>query len=164
MLPSLQVSMYSFKFTYLFLAALGLHCSVVSCCGAWAVGTWASVVVMHRLSCSAVCGIFPDQKLNPCPLHWQVNHLITREVPRHNESLIRKAHHCLGPWDKCSRSTSFCRPLVSVVHLSPDVLRLVHIFSGVLDDGTWTKREGNTKTSHQKFCVSKTVLKLLVEC
>ena len=23
-----------------------------------------------RLSCSAVCGIFPDQGLNPCLLHW----------------------------------------------------------------------------------------------
>ena len=27
-----------------------------------------SVVVAHGLSCSAVCGIFPDQGLNPCPL------------------------------------------------------------------------------------------------
>ena len=32
-----------------------------------------SVVVVHRLSCSAACGIFPDQGTNPCPLHWQVN-------------------------------------------------------------------------------------------
>ena len=30
-----------------------------------------SVVVAHGLNCSAVCGIFPDQGLNPCPLHWQ---------------------------------------------------------------------------------------------
>ena len=27
-----------------------------------------SVVVAHRLSCSAACGIFPDQGSNPCPL------------------------------------------------------------------------------------------------
>ena len=32
-----------------------------------------SVVVVHRLSCSAACEIFPDQELNPCPLHWQVD-------------------------------------------------------------------------------------------
>ena len=32
----------------------------------------ASVVGAHGLSCSAACGIFPDQGLNPCPLHWQV--------------------------------------------------------------------------------------------
>ena len=28
-----------------------------------------SVVVAHGLSCSAACGIFPDQGSNPCPLH-----------------------------------------------------------------------------------------------
>ena len=28
-----------------------------------------SVVVAHRLSCFAACGIFPDQGSNPCPLH-----------------------------------------------------------------------------------------------
>ena len=42
---------------YLFLAALGLHCGAwashcggFSCCGAWVLGTWASVVVTRRLS------------------------------------------------------------------------------------------------------------------
>ena len=32
-----------------------------------------SVVVAHGLSCSAACGIFPGQGLNPCPLHWQAD-------------------------------------------------------------------------------------------
>ena len=32
-----------------------------------------SVVVMHGFSCPLACGIFLDQGLNPCPLHWQVN-------------------------------------------------------------------------------------------
>ena len=32
-----------------------------------------SVVVVHRLSCSAACGIFPDQESNLCPLHWQAD-------------------------------------------------------------------------------------------
>ena len=32
-----------------------------------------SVVVAHRLSCSAACGVFPDQGLNLCPLHWQAD-------------------------------------------------------------------------------------------
>ena len=32
-----------------------------------------SVVVAHGPSCSAACGIFPDQGSNPCPLHWQAN-------------------------------------------------------------------------------------------
>ena len=32
-----------------------------------------SVVVAHGLSCSAACGIFPDQGSKPCPLHWQAD-------------------------------------------------------------------------------------------
>ena len=32
-----------------------------------------SVVVAHGPSCSAVCGIFPDQGSNLCPLHWQAD-------------------------------------------------------------------------------------------
>ena len=32
-----------------------------------------SVTVAHRPSCSTACGIFPDQGLNPCPLHWQAD-------------------------------------------------------------------------------------------
>ena len=32
-----------------------------------------SVVVTHGPSCSAACGIFPDQGSNPCPLHWQAD-------------------------------------------------------------------------------------------
>ena len=32
-----------------------------------------SVIVAHGPSCSAACGIFPDQSSNPCPLHWQTD-------------------------------------------------------------------------------------------
>ena len=32
-----------------------------------------SVVVVHRLSCFAVCGIFLDKGLDPCPLHGQAD-------------------------------------------------------------------------------------------
>ena len=32
-----------------------------------------SVVVAHGPSGSTACGIFPDQGLNPCPLHWQAD-------------------------------------------------------------------------------------------
>ena len=32
-----------------------------------------SIVVAHGPSCSAACGIFPDQGSNPCPLHWQAD-------------------------------------------------------------------------------------------
>ena len=32
-----------------------------------------SVVVAHGPSCSAACGIFPDQGSNSCPLRWQAD-------------------------------------------------------------------------------------------
>ena len=41
--------------------------------GKWAPGQMGSVVVMHGCSCLAACGIFLDQGLNPCPLHWQAD-------------------------------------------------------------------------------------------
>ena len=49
------------------------HCGGLSCCRTRALGPWASVVVAGGLSCSMACGIFPDQGLNPCSLHWQVD-------------------------------------------------------------------------------------------
>ena len=32
-----------------------------------------SVIVAHGPSCSAACGILPDQGSNPCALHWQAD-------------------------------------------------------------------------------------------
>ena len=32
-----------------------------------------SAIVAHGPSCSAACGIFPDQGSNPCPLPWQAD-------------------------------------------------------------------------------------------
>ena len=54
------------------------HCGGFSCCGAWALGAWASVVVAHKLSCSAAFGVFPaclipDQGSNSFLLTWQVD-------------------------------------------------------------------------------------------
>ena len=62
--------------------ARGVHSSS-RCAGlllSWPLLLWStssrradSVVVAHGLSCSTACGIFPDQGLNPCPLHWQMD-------------------------------------------------------------------------------------------
>ena len=69
------------------------HCGGFSCCRAQALGARASVtavrrlcrlalrpwsvyalvVVAHELSCFSAHRIFPDQGLNPCPLHRQVD-------------------------------------------------------------------------------------------
>ena len=47
-----------------------------------------SVVVAHGPSCSAACGIFPDQGSNPCPLHQQAD----SQPPRHQGSPV--PHYC----------------------------------------------------------------------
>ena len=49
----------------------------------WSTGSRraGSVVVVHGLSCSEACGIFPDQGSNPCPLHWQVDSQPLRHLP-----------------------------------------------------------------------------------
>ena len=46
--------------------------SVVAAPGLWSTGSAAAV---HALSCSTACGIVPDQGLNPCLLHGQVDSL-----------------------------------------------------------------------------------------
>ena len=63
------------------------HFGGFSCCGARALEpadsvavacrlkSTGSVLMMHRLCCSAACGIFPDQGSNPCLLHWQADSL-----------------------------------------------------------------------------------------
>ena len=58
------------------------HCGGCSYWGAWApvvVGpgleSIGSVAVVHRLSCSEACGIFPDRGSNLCLLHWQIDSL-----------------------------------------------------------------------------------------
>ena len=87
---------YLFNYLFIFLAVLGLRfCArAFSSCGkrgplfiavhgpltiaASLVGGTSSrragsVAVAHGPSCSAACGIFPDQGSNPCPLHWQAD-------------------------------------------------------------------------------------------
>ena len=70
------------------------HCGGFSCCGARALGVWASVVVArglqsaglavvaHGPSCSAACGILPGQGWTrvPCLGRRILNHCATREA------------------------------------------------------------------------------------
>ena len=84
-LPFMNVCAFLKRFIcYLFLVSLRLHrCTQpFSSCGAWAshcsglscCRAQASVVVVCRPRCSSACGIFPNQGLNPRPLHWQVDY------------------------------------------------------------------------------------------
>ena len=67
------------------------HCGGFSC-GTWDLGTLASAVVVHGLSCPSACGILLDLVSNLCSLHWQVDSypLTTREAPH--------SHFDVGPW------------------------------------------------------------------
>ena len=57
----------------LFIAVHGPLTAAASRCGAQAPRRTGSVIVAHGPSCSAACGIFPDQGSNPRPLHWQAD-------------------------------------------------------------------------------------------
>ena len=48
----------------------GAWASAVAALGLWITG---SELVGHGLSCSTECGIFPNQRLNPCLLQWQAD-------------------------------------------------------------------------------------------
>ena len=63
-----------------------------------------SVVVAHGPSCSAACGIFPDQGSNPCPLHWQADSQPLRHQgsPEHSVLCIVCNQQIVIEWtDEC---------------------------------------------------------------
>ena len=57
----------------LFIAVCGPFTVAASLVGSTGSRRAASVVVAHGPSCSAACGILPDQGSNPCRLHWQAD-------------------------------------------------------------------------------------------
>ena len=86
-----MISYIYIYFIYLFMAVLGLRfCArAFSSCGkrgplfiavrgplllrSTGSRRAGSAIVAHGPSRSLACGIFPDQGLNPCPLHWQAD-------------------------------------------------------------------------------------------
>ena len=81
---------------YASVVVLGLLIAVTFSHGG-ALGTWASGLVVHRLSCSAACGIFLDQGSNLCPLQWQADSYLLpyegspgREKSRRNGCLMHQ--------------------------------------------------------------------------
>ena len=104
--------------------AQGSHCSGFSCCGSkgsrlagtrcqqlWHTGSvvvacrlqnMGLLVVVPGLSCSTACGIFLDQGLNPCPLHWQVD--------------FYPLHHQGSPYIAGFYFLIFCRSFYICIH------------------------------------------------
>ena len=84
------IYLFIFWLCWVFVSVRGLSPAVASrghsslrCVGlslSWPLPLWStgsrcagSVVVAHGPSCSAACGILPDQGSNPCPPHWQAD-------------------------------------------------------------------------------------------
>ena len=65
------------SFSYCGAQDLGVKATIVATHELRSCGSWApeQVAVVHRLSCSVASGIFPDQRSNPCLLHWQMDSL-----------------------------------------------------------------------------------------
>ena len=86
---SLASIKFCFGFCFLSLTALGLHCCkqatflavvnrllVASLVAEQGLSSaWVSVAMVHGLSCPTVCGVFPNQGSNLCPLDWQEDSL-----------------------------------------------------------------------------------------
>ena len=69
-----------------------------------------SVIVAHGPSCSAACGIFPDQGSNPCPLHWQAD----SQPLRHQGSPVASfyATSRVGPYSEDTSAPSVLGPAI----------------------------------------------------
>ena len=87
------------------------HCRGFSCCGAWALGAQASVVVArglsscglwalelrlssvaHGLSCSAACGIFPGPGIEPMSLALAGGFLTTVPPGKPPQFVLKTEH------------------------------------------------------------------------
>ena len=75
--PVVETGSYSLAVVHgplILVAFLFVHTGLSSCdflalvCGLSSFGAWA-----WGLNCSSMCGLFPDQGLNLCPLDWQAD-------------------------------------------------------------------------------------------
>ena len=119
-----EVFFFFFWLSWIFLAARGLSLVVESggYSSLWYIGfslRWllllqsmgsrraGSVVVAHGLSCSAACGIFPDQGSKSCPLHWQVDPYPLRHQGSPEEFIFLKS---FAQFHWAPRSLVLCHP------------------------------------------------------
>ena len=95
--------------------------SVVAAPGLW------STVTAHGLSCFSACGIFPDQGLNLCLLHWQADSLPLNHEgsPWYSSFSLQGLAEHLGLserlWNEClNQNTSVLfQPSLWTSHLEP---------------------------------------------
>jgi len=107
-----------------------------------------SIVVLLGLSCPTACGIFLDQGLNPCCLHWQADSLPLE----HQESPHRSILLCLNPMSNhhstppppypCSRQPKplLCHCVFSVMCPLPEVASLTKTFRSSSNDVSFNQK------------------------
>ena len=95
-----------------------------------------SVVVAHGPSCSAACGILPDQGSNPCPLHWQADSQPLRHQGSPGSCLLKP--HNVVALKRCSQITTIILVVTNLSEgsLCPESLRKLaaHFLMGSLPD------------------------------
>ena len=77
-----------------------------------------SVVVAHGPSCSAACGIFPDQGSNPCPLHQQADSQLLRHQGSPTFILIRQ-YNCAHKNCEAKYLTRSQKCVIKVISIIP---------------------------------------------
>ena len=84
-----------------------------------------SAIAAHGPSCSVACGIFPDQGLNSCPLHWQAD----SQPLRHQGSPVVTVLTCLSSTSMLSWLVIFPHywPFYPVLHVPGNSLLLHEI-------------------------------------
>ena len=55
----------------------------------------------HGLSCSAACGIFPEQGSNPCSLHWQADSFLVLNLFIYLFLAVLGLHCCARAFSSC---------------------------------------------------------------
>ena len=114
-----------------------------------------SVAMVHRLSCSKACGVFPDQGSNQCLLHWQVYSLLSSHPGSPSpDPLILKLFAFLGqivldlPEDECFHSNHPSFVSEVLLHCSEMLFRFF-FFQSLDIEGILTHRQGTMSISEE---------------
>ena len=97
------------------------------------------IVMAHGLSCSTACGIFPDQGLNLCLLHWQADFLLLSHQETEAEDIKKRWQQYTEELYKKDLNDPDNHDGV-ITHLEPDILEFE--IKGALGSITTNKASG----------------------
>ena len=91
-----------------------------------------SVIVAHGPSCSAACGILPDQGSNPHPLHWQADSQPLRHqgspmliLLRNCHSVFQSGYIILHPHQHYRRTLISSHPANTLYYIHPSECEVI---------------------------------------